>query len=273
LRLSNAAGIALAVLLLMPGFTAARTSGLSAGDSAVFSYQILTTYRISGGGNRTTIMNNQFTVDILSVNTSAPLGYLTYTMTIDVVNNASLTTTHRVSNATTIFDPYNNDSYLGNIGFFPFTYTDLQPGRANRLELYLAFGGGVFNQTLPGSIARVNASVARPEGLININYTLYNINNTRPIRTVMSFNATTGVLQRARTWAVAFSVEKIFTYDLLSFNHPTKLDLSFLWYFVLAGVVVFVVYAVATSARSTKHEKKVARMRKKLEGPAKAAGR
>jgi hypothetical protein len=82
----------------------------------------------------------------------------------------------------------------------------------------------------------------------------------------MSFDATTGVLQRARTWAQAYNVVKIFTYELLSFDRPIRLDLSFLWYAALAGVAAFVVYTVTT--RSTRQDRKVARMRKKLERPA-----
>lgn len=268
MKLSTAAGIALTILLLTPGFTAAKTSGLSRGDSAVFSFEVLTTYRSGSGPNVTGTSYNRFSVSILSVNTSAPLGYLTYTLTLDVVNNSTKTTIQKFSNATTIFDPYDNYSYTGNIGFFPFTYTDLQPGRRNGLELRVAVNGVPGTSgTVPGGISHINTSVARTPGLIKVNYTLYNP-KIRPMRTEMSFNATTGVLQRATTWANVFSVEKIFTYALLSFDHPTatELDLSFLWYVAVAGVVAFVVYTVVT--RSSRQERKVARIRKKLKRPA-----
>ncbi|MGD0146892.1 MAG: hypothetical protein ABSB53_08615, partial [Nitrososphaerales archaeon] len=127
MRFSRTAGVAFAILLLTlaPGVAVARTMGISAGVSVVFSYQILTTYK-TPNGNYTTTIDNQFTVDILEVNASR--GEVWYTESINVFNSTTQTTGTPVSNTTTIFDPYDNESYLGNIGFYPFTYTDLLPG-------------------------------------------------------------------------------------------------------------------------------------------------
>jgi len=266
LRLSNAAGLVLIILLLAPGAVVGRTAGVAGGDTAVFSYQIVSTTRspFPTLPNNTNTFTSQFAVSVLSVNTSASLGYFTYTLTVEDVNGTTESTSNKASNATTFLEPWNNDSYLGVIGFYPFTYTDLPQGKWTDLEIYAPLTGipGV-NASQSTAVQRLNASVARTSGLIKVNYTLYDLSDAIPIPTEMLFNASTGVLQHATTTANAFNVEKIFTYNLVSYDHPAKLDLSFLWYVALAAVIVFVVYNVAT--RKSRRERKVERIRKKME--------
>lgn len=268
MRLCKVASVALLILLLTPGVTVARTTGISGGDSVVYSYQILTTFREPSGPNNTSTIDNVFTVDILGVNTTAPLGFVDYTEIVNVFNSTTEVTTTGVSNATTIFDPSNNDTYLGNIGFFPFIYTDLKQGTWNGLGVKLPITGAPGNNgtiTVPGQTQRINASVIRASKSIGINYTLYDLTDAPPIHTVMNYSATTGVLQYARTWANVFSVEKILTYNLISYNQPFRPNLTILWYVLLAAIIATVAYSVAT--RGTRRERKVARMRKRLERP------
>ncbi|GEM_PF-730702 len=265
MRFSRTAGVAFAILLvtLTPGVTVARTMGISAGVSVVFSYQILTTYK-TPNGNYTATIDNQFTVDILEVNASR--GEVWYTESINVFNSTTQTTGTPVSNTTTIFDPYDNESYLGNIGFYPFTYTDLLPGTGH-LNITVPFRGVPgTNGTVKTGIQRINASVARPSGSIDVNYTIWDVPTTPPILTVMKFNATTGLLETGVTKANVFGVEKIFTYHLIGYSPPPRrFDYSLLLYALLAGIIVFAAYSLAT--RGTRRERKVTRMRKRLERP------
>lgn len=204
------------LLLLVPvasGQTpVTRTIGISAGESVVYSYQILTTYR-TPDGNYTTTIYNQFTVDILEVNASR--GEVWYKETLNMFNSTTETTQTPVSNVTTIFDPYDNESYLGNIGFYPFTYTDLLPGTGH-INITVPLGGLGLNGTVKTGVQKINASVARPSGLIDVNYTVFGFSGQSPMPTVMAFDAMTGLLETGVTKANVFGVEKIFTYHLLS---------------------------------------------------------
>ena len=239
--------------------------GISAGDTVVYSYQILSL--VAGTNMFVGVDHIIFTVAIDYVNASAPLGDVIYTEAVNTVNATTETTLAPVTNETAIFDPYDNYTYLGNIGFYPFTYTNLLPGSASlSLKLFVSGVPG-YSGRAPGGTVHINATVARTPGSIDINYT-FPIPNGLPVTSAMVFNATTGLLEKG-VWNETFSGEtKIFTYTLVSLSHPkaaNPADLTFLWYVALAFIVVIVGYEVAT--RGTRRERKAARMRKKLEIP------
>lgn len=258
--------VAVAVLLLMPGPVGANTVGIAPGDSMTFAYQILTTY-LAVGGNVTNIQNNQFTVNILSVNQSA--GDVGYTVSISEFNSTTETnsslTAPSPENLTTIFNPFDNYSYLGNIGFWPFTYTDLKAGNATNLELDVTITGvPVAN----GSIAvhsrqHVNATVARSPGLIDVNLTILAFAGSHPSTDALRFNSTTGVMEYSREDTDLFAdIQKVFTYTLVSYTKPAPLNL---WFVPVLAVAVIAIIAVLTVVRrKSPRERKGARMRERL---------
>lgn len=234
----------------------------------VFSYEIYTTYA-TPNGNVTNISTNKFTVDIFSVNVSAPHGEVGYAETVQEFNSTTVTSSSLFENFTTIFDPYDNFSYMGNIGFYPFTYADLPNGSVHNLGVNITvtnvpYGNGTATLS---SVQYVNATVARSPGSIDVNLTTVASPGEMPSVWVMRFNSTTGVLKYAKTTTnLESDIEKIFTYALVSYSHaspPPPSSPSLLPY--LALVVVAVVAAVLVVARrKSPRERKVERMRERL---------
>jgi hypothetical protein len=232
-----------------------------------FSYQIYTTFE-TPNGNTTNIQNNMFTVNILSVTPGAPHGEVGYTLTVAQFNNtevANSTSTTSAENFTTIFDPYDNFSYLGNIGFWPFTYTDLEAGKQNNLTLMIPVSNVPHGNTTTTvyDTQLVNASVARPRGLIDVNLTWIAFKGAHPTTDVMRFNATSGVLEYSKeTTNLISTIEKIFTYALVDYTRASPLNL---WYlpFIAVGIIVAVA-VVAWARRDSPAKRKEKRMRERL---------
>ena len=262
-------GIAVVALLLLPGPALAKTVGFSVGDSMVFSYERLSTYA-TPNGNVTSVSMNQFTVVITSINASAPHGEVGYTETIQEFNNTVQTTSSLYQNFTTVFDPYDNDTYLGNIGFYPFTYADLPDGSANNLGINVTLTDvPIGNGSVVSSVQRINATVARSAGSIDVNLTTIGYTGEEPSHWDMRFNSTTGILEYGRTTVNVISdIEGIYTYNLVSYTHHSSQNLSFLPYLAIAVVVVIAVVLVAQAVvgRKSPREKKEERMRKRLAG-------
>jgi hypothetical protein len=246
-------------LLLLPSPALARTAGVSASDSVVFDYTIFTTYA-TPNGNQSSTWLNQMSISIDSVSTSSALGEIQYTETINILNGTSVESPSAVSNVTAIFDPYDNRTYLGTIGFYPFTYTDLATGSAENLSVTLTITG-----TGTGDITgtqHVSSMVAKAPGYILINFTISSGSELPPALTVMRYNATTGVLIKGVTYTHYFGIEKIFTYDLVSYHHVPSPDYTFV-YFGLAAIIA-IVAVVAILRRPSKRNRKADRMRRKF---------
>lgn len=291
MNFSRIVGVALLILLLAPqaavaatttttttaSTTTPKTVGLSAGDTAVYSYDILTTYELVNGQNITeSNLMNQFTLGIIALNTT--LGVVEYSDTVNVFNSTTLTsgvyattgTTETIApavNITTIFNPYNNDTYLGNIGFDPFTYTDIWNGTVKNLHLS-AHASGLGYTSIIVAPQLVSASVLRtPESIdITFNQVAYEQPKNATFHTAMVFSPTTGMLLTGVTRGVLYGYTKVFTYRLLSFSTPPA-SYSYLLWDALLAIMAAIVVAVAAhevSARGTRHERKAARMKKKL---------
>jgi hypothetical protein len=256
------------VLLMLPNVVLANTTGISPGGSIVFSYQIYTTYE-TPNGNVTNIENNQFTVNILSVNQSAPHGEVGYTVSISEFNNTvetnSSVTAPSPENFTTVFNPYDNFSYLGNIGFWPFTYTDLKNGSVTNLPVHTSVTNVPYENVTGtvNSVQHFNVTVTRSAGLIDVNLRQVAFAGSHATYYVTQFNATTGVLKYSKEITnLIGDIEKIFTYTLVSYNLPTSLNLWFLPYLAVAVVAVLAVLYV--TRRKPAREKKAARMRERF---------
>ena len=264
MALSSLIGVAFVILLLVPGATAVSTVGISSGDSVTYAYQYVTTYKIPPSGNYTSVTKYQFTLGIDSVN--ATQGVVEYSITVSEANNTLVATQTAATNFTTIFNPYDNESYLGHIGFYPFIYTDVQPGTKPDLRITLPLNGvpGI-NGSVSGGTRLINATVMKTPEAINVNFTIFNIPHTNPILTILTYNATTGLLYSWKEDVYTLGIEKIFSYQLLSFSQPSRPNLIIFLYAGLAVVAFIIVYSVAT--RGNRQERKVSRIRKKFERP------
>jgi hypothetical protein len=259
--------VSFAILLLASNSVFAATSsagtvGLTPGDSASYSYTIVTT--LGSVTNRSVYMQ---TLKVDSVNTTGPVGFVGYTETITEWNNTVLSTPLAGSNFTAIFNPYVNQTYFGEpwIGWYPFTYTNLSPGQVKNLGVNTTVTGitlpsGNINSS---AVIPVNATIVRNPGLIDVNFTF--ATGTASALFVMKFNSTTGWLESGVIHATAYGEARIFTYQLLSFTpHKPGFNYSYLAYLVLIPVAALVAYEVKT--RKSRKESKASRMRERLTG-------
>ncbi|HUI00790.1 MAG TPA: hypothetical protein VLX56_04085 [Nitrososphaerales archaeon] len=245
-----------------PPGASARTIGIQANDTFVYSYEVYTTYA-TPNGNQTSTQYNQFSVSVLWTNTTRPLGEVAYSEAITEVNGTTVTSPSALQNTTTIFDPYNNDTYLGNIGFYPFAYTDLAPGTADDLNVSLTVLG-----TPAGALTGpqlVNATVARGAGEVLVNFTIFASAGTPPSQNVLRYNSTTGVLTQGTTYTHFFDVEKNFIYTLVSSSHVPSGIFNPNAEFLVASAAVVVVGIIAVWRVTSATEKgKFAKARRKM---------
>ncbi|MGD0395402.1 MAG: hypothetical protein ABSB26_00645 [Nitrososphaerales archaeon] len=262
---ASIAAIALLVLLVSPGFAATRVVGYSAGDSLVYAYDINTVIATEVGGqwvNVTTTVANQFTLDVLSVDTSAPVGEIGFRETLTIFNATTLGNPGVAKNTTAIFDPYDNDSYLALAGFYPFTYSNLATGSATDLEVDVPLAGGPGLNSSGTVPASVNTTVTRSPGVILVKCVVKSDPKETPWHMGWRYNATTGLLINGTIEAAFFQTPRVLTYRLLGQSHSTPLDLSFAPYVAIAAAVLLVVYAAVKG--KSRQEKKAERMRRRF---------
>jgi hypothetical protein len=234
----------------------------------VFSYSVLSTY--GSGHNQTTVTTAVEEVSIVSVNLSASLGEFGYTFTMLNINGTNQTASAGPAavNFTTIFDPYNNLTYTGSIGFWPVIYTDVRAGSVKDVELNQTYtapnpsGSGTMTYN---AVQYFNATVTRANGIIDVNMHILPLleSNQTGSGLMMNFSATTGVLERMVDKVNVLSpIEEILTYNLVSFTQPASLNLSFVPYVLVAAVVAVVAFELAR--RKPKAERKKAKLREKF---------
>ena len=243
-------------------YAAARTLGVQANDSFTFSYEVFTTYA-TPNGNQSSTQANQLSLSVLWTNTAATLGEVAYSELITEVNGTTVSAPSAVQNTTTVLDPYNNDTYLGNIGFYPFTYTDLNAGSADDLPISLTVGNTPSGD-LTGAQS-VNATVARGPGTISVNFSIFSSGSVPPAQTVLVYNATTGVLVHGTTYTHFFDVEKNFIYTLIASSTPPagifNADVQVL---LVASAIVVVAVVVVWRVTSSTGKRKYAKAREKM---------
>ncbi len=244
----------------------ASTAGIKPGDAMTFDYTILTTYS-SPNGNVTDSTSTSFQVLVTSVNVTGSLGQFGYTESLLEFNTTVLQSGTSADNFTTFFNPYDNQSYTGNIGFWPVIYTDVKSGTIKDLEL-----SETYTQNTTSGVATyvadeyVNATIWRSDGLIDLNMSLkVPSGSSTPLPAVqfrIQYNGTTGVMQSYAEYANIYgSVEKILSYNLVGFSETKLPSYNWVGYVVLAAAIAVVAYAVVT--RKSGREKKVARLREK----------
>ncbi len=269
--------VALVLLLVAPAAatstttssaTNSKTVGFSAGDSVEYNYVIQTINTTLVGKNVVNVtytQYDQFTINILSVNNTSPdLGVVGYAETLSVFDSETLSTPSTTLNNTAIFDPFLNYTYLANIGFYPFTYANLAAGNVTNLPVKVPYSGFPGSTGVVSTTSKVNATVVRTKGSIDVAIKVLPGPGVEPWRATMDYNSTTGVLDQMSLSAVFFDTPKIFTYQLISYNHPKPLNLGWVVYVVVAGIAVFVV--VALIRRKPDKQKRVDKMREKFKG-------
>ncbi len=256
--------LAVVVTLLLTGAVQAHTAGIVPGDSMTYSYSIFTTYATPNGNiSSTSTVGEQ--IDVLTVNTAGSLGDFGYSLNVISLNETAITNSTEVKNLTTIFNPFDNLTYTGNLGFWPVIYTDLSPGSVTNLELNETSndynGSGYFTVS---TAYHINASLAKSAGLIDVNMSItplpvnYEI---PPASFYMRYNATTGVMESMKQ-VTEIEVEKVFTYTLVGFSTPPPNYTYLVGY--AAVVLVAVVGVVELVRRKSKKDRKDAKMREKF---------
>lgn len=262
---SRSIAIVVVALLIAPGLTlagattaTARTVGVPIDSTAVYSLWVhRTIYGATYSVNITRDVYLNETISVTSVNLTAPIGYFEYTGEIANVTGGTVSSTLPLKNSTTIFDPYDNDSYLGVLGFFPIIYTNVENGSTS-FQI-----SPIVNGT-EQSAENVTVSVIRTAASIGVNFTVKPLYET-PWRSVNVFNATTGVLEKGDVYTNFFQVEKYFHYTLLNYSVAPKPGPSYTPYLeLLALVAIIALVAVTILRRKSRSERKAARMREKL---------
>lgn len=272
MKTPKAVAVAFLALLLIPGFTSNAALGFSAGDSVTFVYDIHAfTLQVSGQRfyNSTTTQKDIETIDVLGVNTTGKIGIVAYRETITLFNSTTLATPRVGQNLTAIFNPYDNDTYIGKLGFYPFTYTNLPVGSAKGLTVrvsLLNYPG--FNGTVVAT-AKVNATVTRDPRYIYVSCIIA-YPSEKPFYMAMKYNATTGLLFNMTTRASFLGTPQILTYQLMQYSRysPSTSIFSFVYspYFVAAVFVAVVAVLVGYEAlhRKTGRAKRAERLRGRL---------
>ncbi len=252
--------------LLLSTPVQADTAGIRPGTSFSYSYDIVTTYK-SPNGNVTSETTAVFQISVTSVNTSGSVGQFGYTESVVSLNGTIASSGYPETNFSTIFNPYDNESYFGNLGFWPVINTDVQPGSVRNLVLshsYTYYNGTVYKRY--DADVLVNFTVSRSGGLIDVDLwerTLPVKAHQLPLVTRMEFNATTGVMTGYAEYTNLFSiVEKEFFYNLVSISIPVKTNYTWVAYVALGFVAV--VAAVGVVRRKSKQERKKERLKEKF---------
>ena len=230
------------LLVGLPAVQAVSTSvrpssiGVQAGITITYDYVTTEGYPLPNGSSTHSAEDSGFNIAVNSINGSAYPGVFTYTETFTKYNNA--TTMQAATGSTYIFNPYDNVTYLGALGFYPLIYTDVQSGTVERLKLV---GSAITANGTQRASQTVNASIGRSGDTIEVNYTETFAGNALTYNT-LSFNATTGVLVHGASLVDFAFTERGFIYTLLSVQKSSN---STPWWLLLLPLVFVVVIVAA----------------------------
>jgi hypothetical protein len=226
-------------------FSSANKPGIVGGDSAYYEYRIRTSFA-TPNGNNTTVEVDRFTVNITSVDLSNPYGEIKYSERVLEFNNQTISAPPS-SNSTVFFNPYVNVTYLGAIGFYPFTFIDLKQGSVNNLPVTLTITDP-YGNPLTGT-QYVNATIAKTASSeILINFTASSPVEHVPFTTDLAYNASNGVMVSGAILTHFGSIEKDFYYTLLKYARAAPVALfNYLVYpitvaLIASGLSVVLVY-------------------------------
>ena len=202
-------------LLLAVSPAAGATREVQAGDSATYAYTQALVNHLPNGTAYTQSYVSEFEVLVVSVNDTVRPGVIGYIVSFTEAMNRTTSQAGGV-NFTDFFDPYDNETYLGAIGFYPFIHTDLQPGSRNGLPVTVAITQGP-NGTVTETNT-VDVTVTRAGGFLTVNYTARAGTALQPSSTLLEYNATNGVLNYGTTRVLLAGIERDFTFSLESYT-------------------------------------------------------
>jgi hypothetical protein len=206
------------------------------------------------------------TIQVQSVNTSTSLPYVGYQIKEDYIYNGSVVSTYTERNLTTIFDPFDSETYLGNLGFPAFVFTDVTNGSKT-------FGFNVPTTSLPSWTSinnsvpqNITVAVVRTPAAIYVSLRDTVLNASFMVAAV-TYNPATGIMEKSSMYTVLGGVYKDFFYTLLSSTKSGPSASSapgtpYLWY-IAVGVTATAVAVIGISRRPSRRQRKVDRMRKK----------
>jgi hypothetical protein len=260
------AGFFLLILLLQTPIAAStRTVGVGPGDRLVYYYHVHNSYiNDTSDANVTTDLYWNLTINVQSVNQSSRLPDIGYQIEEDSIHQGKVANTYSENNLTTVFDPFDTGTYLGNLGFPAFMFTDVVAG-------IRSFGFNVPTNSLPPWATtnstelpqNVTVSVKKSPSLIYVGLRDDLLNGTATFMTAgLTYNSTTGVMISSAMYTVLSGVYKNFFYTLLSFGRVSSFNYT---YVVLAAGVGVVIVAAAFSfvKRPSRKQRKIDRMRRK----------
>ena len=245
----------LTLLILVPAAfaaTPARTVGVVPGDRAVYAYRVRSSsYNDTTGVNITTNLYWNLTIQVRSVDVNATPPDIGYQIREDALSNGSVASTYIEDNLTTVFDPFDTGTYIGNLGFPAFIFTDVQNETKN-------FGYNVPTTNLPPWATpadrqvpqNVTVTVVRSEKSIYVSLKDDLLNSTYPFMIAgITFNSVTGVMESSKMFTILSGVYKSFFYTLLSFvQGPQPIPIYFfLLPLAVANIVVTSLYEALKS--------------------------
>lgn len=132
IRASRSSAAAVFIVLTLLSSPANSGSGVAvrAGDRVTYDYTQTLVEPLPNGTTYRQAYVSRLTLDVLSVSNSGIPVSVDYTLGYTTYHNVTVTQTSSQGslNSTYLFDPYDNETYLGALGFFPFIYTDVAVG-------------------------------------------------------------------------------------------------------------------------------------------------
>lgn len=218
----------------LPGEVHASSTGVQAGTTINYDYLTTLGYPLPNGSSVHYAQDSSFSIAVESINGSSSPKSFTYVETFTKYDNTA--TSQVASGSTYFFDPYDNVSYFGALGFYPLIYTDVPSGTVEGLKLVAS--ATTSNGTQRASQS-VNASIGRSGGIIEVNYTETFAGTSLAFNSLV-YNATNGVLTHGETYVDFAYTTRGFIYTMLSIQTTSTPIPLLLWLVPTAFAVVFV---------------------------------
>ncbi len=265
---SKTALAVIALLVLVPQVALAgpsRSFGAVPGDRIVYGYHAHNSYiNDTTDANVTTDLYWNLTIAVESVNMSSSLPFIQYNILVQALDNGAVVQSTSERNQTTIFDPFDGGTYLGNLGFPAFIFTDV-PNQTKTFGFSYPTSNSPpwagANETQQPS--NVTVSVERTQNQIKVYLTDTIVGFSVPfMKAAMVFDGSTGIMQHLYIYTALADNYKNFFYDLESYSKPFVIPWAYIWYAVAAAVVAIVV--VSLIRRPNRRQRKVDRLRKRM---------
>ena len=256
-------------LLAVPLAGATGTVGFRAGDTFLYQYNIITFSGTDQVGNPPHTVNLTTTIPfkqriaVLQVNPGLAIGTVAYNITVIEANGTIPDNPASRRNTTAIFEPFKNDTYRAQLGFYPFTYTSIPVG-TRFLQTIVKITDPASGQVV-SVLLHINVTVSRSPGQINVKFAI-KPGVTRWFFGNMNYSDVTGVLQNGTVSTFFLTNPVYYTYELLESGHTDLTDYSYLVNYIphvaAAAVAVAAGYSIAT--RKSRAERKAQRMKERL---------